>query len=168
MIEQWKDIIGYEGHYQVSNFGRVKSLKGGIEKILKDPVGSRGYRKVSLIKNGKTKTPVVHRLVMISFIGKSDLICNHINADKTDNRLENLEYCTHRENTIHGLMLGNIRQGERTSWSKLKSHQVKRIKDILRNCNVERGYWQKLARATGIPYTAIANIKYNNTWKSII
>ena len=99
MQEIWKDIVGYEGLYQVSNIGRVKSIKR--DKILKEQLNERGYLRVSLSKNGKHKTWRVHRLVMITFIGYvegKDQV-NHIDGDKTNNRLDNLEYVTPKENT---------------------------------------------------------------------
>jgi hypothetical protein len=112
--EEWKDIIEYEGLYQISNLGRVKSLKFNKEIILKPMKLQNGYLKVQLYKlyytNPKVVRPIirklVHRLVLESFIGKSDLQCNHKNGIKTDNRLVNLEWITALENVRHSIKTG--------------------------------------------------------------
>lgn len=119
--EIWKDIEGYEGLYQVSNYGRVKSLARTrfsknntiapvYERILKKN-NSRGYHSVTLFKNGIRKDNKVHRLVGIHFLIDSDysLQINHINGIKTDNRVGNIEFCTAKENTCHAYKsLGRI------------------------------------------------------------
>ena len=104
MIEEWKDIKGYEGLYQVSNLGRVKSLKFGKERILKTGVDRYGYISVNLYKNNKRKLCKVHRLVAEAFIpnleNKPEV--NHLDEDKTNNMVSNLEWCTRNENVNHG------------------------------------------------------------------
>ena len=108
MEEIWKDIEGYEGYYQVSNLGRVKSLgfdKWHKGKVLKQSFDGKGnYLFVGLHKNGKTKQRNVHRLVAETFIPNPDnLPCvNHINEVKTDNRAINLEWCTIEYNSNYG------------------------------------------------------------------
>ena len=116
--EVWKDVSGYEGVYQISNTGRVKSLKRIIigrwdsrqllnERILK-PSTFRGYKRVLLLKNKIRTNFIVHRLVAIAFIGnpekKSQV--NHKNGIKNDNSVSNLEWCTPSENTKHAYDLG--------------------------------------------------------------
>jgi hypothetical protein len=105
MIEIWKPIKGYDGLYEVSNLGRVKSLNyknTKKEKILIEGI-NRGYCYVNLFKNKISKTKYLHRLVAIAFLNHTPcgmkLVVNHINFIKTDNRVENLEIITHRENT---------------------------------------------------------------------
>ena len=104
--EIWKDIEGYKGLYQVSNKGRVKSLERAVwnskgycktvsERILKPVKTSRGYLQVFLYKEGKRKRPCIHRLVAEAFIPNTENLeqVNHIDEDKTNNCVENLEWC---------------------------------------------------------------------------
>jgi hypothetical protein len=102
-IEVFKNIPDYEDLYQVSNLGRVKSLKFGKERILKAGVDGHGYLKVCLNKNGKEKTKKVHQLVAIAFLNHIPnghvLVVDHINNNRADNRLENLQIISQRENT---------------------------------------------------------------------
>lgn len=105
MEEIYKDIIGYEGLYQVSNKGNIKSLnynKTKKEKVLQ-PLNKEGYYRISLHKNAKAKWYNIHRLVAIAFIpnfeNKPEI--NHINGIRNDNNITNLEWCTRSENTLH-------------------------------------------------------------------
>ena len=99
--EIWKDIKDYGGLYKVSNLGRVKSLKFGKERILSAATNATGYSLVALC-NGKTKAITVHQLVAMAFLNHKPcgykLVVDHINTIKTDNRLENLQVITHRQN----------------------------------------------------------------------
>lgn len=114
MIETWKDIKEYEGLYQVSDLGRVKSLPKPYknnaiskDKILKQRVNDNGYCVVDLYKDGKRKVYRVHKLVMQEFLCENHkLDINHIDCDKTNNKLSNLEYCTRQENMIHAVKNG--------------------------------------------------------------
>lgn len=96
----WKDIQGFEGLYEVSNYGNVRSLKFGKIKYLKPAKDGGGYYFVILCKNGIVKHFKVHRLVANAFIenpnGYNEI--NHIDEDKTNNKVENLEWCTHKYN----------------------------------------------------------------------
>lgn len=104
MEEIWKDIDGYEGLYQVSNIGRVRSLKFGKIKVLKQEIIKKGYKRVHLLKNRKMKGYLVHRLVAEAFIpNNNNLPCvNHKDEDKTNNRIENLEWCDIKYNANYG------------------------------------------------------------------
>ena len=104
--EIWKDIKGYEGSYQISNLGRVKSLvRLHVKKevILTNTCDSNGYKMTTLTVNGFELKTSIHRLIAIAFIGNphNKPQVNHINGIKTDNRIENLEWATSKENINH-------------------------------------------------------------------
>ena len=112
-MENWKDIFfihsnveyDYRGLYQVSNYGRIKSLRGK-EKILKNKVDKLGYNRVTLCKNGKRKRFQVHRLVAFMFIPNNDLnktIIDHIDTNPKNNHVSNLRWCTYSENNSNPL-----------------------------------------------------------------
>lgn len=126
MTEIWKNIEGYE-NYQVSNLGRVKSLNyhhSGKEHILKCILNSSGYYKVNLYKDGKTKNLTIHRLVARAFIPNPEnkSCIDHINTDKADNRVENLRWCTYKENMGNPLTkarhaeIAESQKGEKGHW----------------------------------------------------
>lgn len=102
IVEEWRWIVGYEGMYQISNIGRVKSLKFGKEKILKNRLNSVGYLFISLCKDGKQKQILIHQLVAQAFlnhvIDKYTMVVNHIDGNKLNNRIDNLEVVTNRDN----------------------------------------------------------------------
>lgn len=102
--EKWKPVVGFEGLYEVSDEGRVRSLKFSKVKILKPGINSTGYLQVSLWKNGKMKVFTVHYLVVTTFKGPipPGMQVNHVNENKLDNRLENLEVVTAKENLNWG------------------------------------------------------------------
>ena len=117
MTEEWRDIAGHEDSYQVSSFGRVRSLERYIQqsdgmkapyrippKILKPKRTKGGYLAVNLSKNGKAHHHRIHRMVAEAFIPNPEGLpsVNHKNEDKTDNRVENLEWCTVGYNNDYG------------------------------------------------------------------
>lgn len=115
MEEVWKDIKGYEGLYQVSNLGRIKSLRVWAgnkftkkykkrEKILKQGLQKNGYCFILLYKGKKPKTFRVHRLVAQAFIENPNMYSevNHKNKNKQNNNVDNLEWCTRNYNMIYG------------------------------------------------------------------
>lgn len=109
MIEEWKDIKGYEGFYKISNLGNVLSAKRN--KLLK-PIEHKGYLKVMLSKHGKQKSFKVHRLVAIHFIPNpnKDGCINHIDENRKNNNVLNLEWCTIAENNIYGTRLTRVKE----------------------------------------------------------
>lgn len=123
--EIWSSIEGYD-YYLVSNKGRVKSLKylghKGVERILKPCVDGKGYLRIGLTKDGKKATMKVHRLVATAFIPKSygKTEVNHIDGNKTNNAVENLEWCTTHENIQHAYNSG-LKENNRSFAQKLGS-----------------------------------------------
>ena len=111
MKEIWKDIDEYEGIYQISNYGRCKRFyKSKPEKILKPVKGSYGYMFYTLAKNGNIKTFRIHRLVALYFIDNPNNYpeVNHIDGNKENYSIGNLEWCTRSQNMKHGHELGLI------------------------------------------------------------
>lgn len=143
--EIWKDIPGYEGYYQVSNLGNVKSLTRlrklrleltctVKEKMLKPQKATNGYLFIILSKDGKTRQILLHRLVMLSFIGKSKLEVNHKDGNKTNNCLSNLEYVTHIQNQYHSFRV--LKRKPVKSWlGKRGMSHNKSIAIVIENIN---------------------------------
>ena len=130
MEEVWKDIKGYEGLYQISTNGRVRSLlkvtkfgnrlKVNEEMILKPALGKRGYYVVSLNHNGKSKTFTIHRLIAEASIPNplNKKFVDHINTIKTDNRIENLRWVTSKENSNNILTLKHSSESTSKKWKE--------------------------------------------------
>lgn len=110
-MEVWKDVVGYEGHYQVSNLGNVRSVKNNNIKMLTPKDNGVGYMKVNLRNNGNDKYAFVHRLVATAFLQEDPtrLFVNHINSIKGDNRVDNLEWVTKSENGKHAFRSGKLK-----------------------------------------------------------
>jgi hypothetical protein len=111
MQEIWKDVPEYEGIYQVSNLGNVRSLNYNNNKKTKEICKKKhktGYLNVVLCKNSEKKNKGVHRLVALAFIpNPNNYPCvNHIDTNKANNNVENLEWCTHSQNTQHAIKHG--------------------------------------------------------------
>lgn len=119
MEEIWKSVLGFEGYYEVSNIGNVRSCdryvkcsRGGNYRLWKGKVlrqtkaSTRGYMQVHLSKKGVISAVYVHRLVAESFLLERNETVNHIDGDKTNNKLENLEWISYSDNNKHAFELG--------------------------------------------------------------
>lgn len=135
--EEWRPVVGYEGRYEVSDRGRVRSLVGphGPRKtpvVLKGGPDTYGYRTVVLCNDGSRKTRTVHQLVLIAFRGPkpSDKEASHINGLRDDNRLENLLWETSARNKARMVGHGTVPrpQGEKSGTAKLTDEQVAEIR----------------------------------------
>lgn len=166
-MEIWKEIKGFE-NYQVSVFGHVKRIdciienKKGVkyfykEKILKQE-SSRGYKRVTLSKNGITSRFMVHRLVAITFIDNTENkpCVNHINGVKTDNDYFNLEWCTYSENEQHSYNVLKKVNANR----KLSNDDVLYIKNntIKGKNNYERGNVESMQIKFSVTKNVILNV----------
>lgn len=161
--EIWRGVAGYEGLYQVSNFGRVKSFHKG-ERILKPNQLEQGYLLVRLYHSGESRYVLVHRLVAEAFIpnpgGKPEV--NHINGDKTDNHVENLEWATRTENVQHAFATGLTKQnGEDNSCAKLTNEQARFIRE-----NPDGLTCTELARMFGVGKTTISKIQRGTRYRN--
>jgi len=173
--EIWKPVKNYEGLYEVSNFGRVKALsrkwvtgwnnvtRAHSEFLLKPRTTRAGYLAVTLSKNKKASHHSVHRLVLQAFCGNSDLDCNHRDGVKTNNYLENLEYCTTRENILHAYKIGlKSNKGEKGSGAKLAD-------DIVRNIRKNKFNLSKkeFAACFDVSVSTIKMILSNKSWTHV-
>lgn len=120
--EKWKDIDGYDGAYQVSDLGRVRSLKFGKLKVMKQGKNWYGYLTVSLSKDSKESRFFVHRLVAQAFIPNDDetkTIINHKDESRDNNRVGNLEWCTQQYNLTYNDIHLRRKNGKRRKIEKL-------------------------------------------------
>lgn len=174
MNKKWLPIPDYETLYAVSSDGQVKRLarksRNGLseftlpERQMK-PSLSRGYLRVSLWENNRSKVEFVHRLVMKAFVGQSTLSVDHINGIKTDNRIENLRYCTLRENTIYQHEAGRVKfvRGIENGKAKMNDDIVRQARRmILSGMSI-----QKIADHFGLSKGTIQAMKEGRTWSHV-
>lgn len=166
---QWKQIKGFEGLYKISSTGEVLSIKreNGLgsrneDKIRKLSV-KKGYVTVALSKESKLKYYLVHRLVAEAFLDNESNLpqVNHINGNKLDNRIENLEWCDQSYNQTHARKIG-LQGGEKSNTAKLTERDIKAIRKLYPKVNS-----RELAEAFGIGQSTICKIIKKNYWKHI-
>lgn len=179
MIEIWKDVTGYEGGYLISNFGRLKSLerkvkiKGGAyrnkaEKIINPKINVKGYNFHYLSLNGKKKGLYFHRLVAICFISNPEnkIEVNHIDGNKSNNNVSNLEWCSKSENMIHSYKTGLHKptRGSINGMAKLNDEKVLEIKKkyLFNDVRIKN-----LAIEYNVNGSCICNIVHGKRWKHV-
>lgn len=156
-MEEWAFINGYNNEYQISNFGRLKSIKGGKERLLKPCVGSSGYLNTTLTKDGKCTSVRIHKLVSEYFLDSSlGEVVNHIDGNKLNNYYKNLEVITYSENNSHAYTTGLKSKGEQCYLSKLTDRQILDIRLHLGFNNISVA---ELAILYGVSDTTISRIK---------
>lgn len=174
--EFWKDVPNYEGLYQVSNLGRVKSLERKSTnkygpQILKERMlipwdNTHGRLQVYLCKNNKKIVKQIHRLVLETFVGAcpDGMECCHNDDDYTNNSLENLRWDTHENNIKDKIRNCKTTIGEKDGMSKLKVSDVIKIKNILD----EKLFSQnEIANLFNVGISTISRIKLNKSWRNI-
>ena len=171
-MEIWKDIEGYENHYQISNLGNVKSLSRKLktkhsfrvtkEMLLKVTIDAYGYGVVCLSKEMKIKRCRVHRLVAQAFISNMENKphVNHIDGVKTNNYFGNLEWCTPQENINHAMATG-LTDG--MNGSILTIGQVVEIKKMLSSGAMHKD----IAQLFNVTRGAITDINIGKSWKNV-
>lgn len=182
MNEVWKSVKGYEGIYEVSNTGLVKSLSrprycgraGYKPRITKEQlkvanIDRLGYPRISLSKDGKTKKGYLHRLVAEAFLKPTDEKneVNHKDGNKANNNVDNLEWCSRRENMLHSFRTGlkTAKKGQENVTAKLKTTQVSEIKKHAREGTMSQ---REMAETYKVTIATINYIVNGKTWKDVI
>ena len=171
LAETWKPVLGYDGLYEVSNYGRVWTLaktgRAARKHLLSPQQNTKGYCRITLRKNGVAQSSVVHRLVLLAFVGPCPSLyheCNHKNGIKWDNRLRNLEWVTRKENNAHAVRNGYWKpwRGEAHGRAKLTDDDVRYLRRVWgtkRLCD--------LAKEFQMSSTAIQRAATGYTWKHV-
>lgn len=159
-------IVGYEGHYEISNYGNVKSLKRNRVLIM-SPSISQGYRLVSLCLEGISNSHRVARLVALHFVEGEKIQdeVNHIDGITENDHYSNLEWTTRQENAIHACRVLKRNTGENHGAAKLKRQEVKEIKWILKT-----GIFNKaeIGRMYNVNVSTIRHISRGDSWKQVV
>ncbi len=174
--EIYYDLKGFEGIYVISKLGNIKTKTTNSKtsgrkptgKILKQKISNSGYLTIPLRKEKKQKNYLVHRLLCIQFLENPEnkKCVNHKDSNRTNNNLENLEWCTHSENNSHAHKFGGqkIYVGEKHSQNVLTEKKVLSIRE---KYNTTKISMNKLAEENNCSKSAIQAILERKTWKHI-
>ena len=169
--EEWKDVIGFEQYFMVSDHGRVWSKRSN--KVLSQGMSKTGYPVISTRlggRKGKAICKKVHRWVAEAFIGvmEKGLYVNHKDGDKTNNHVSNLEWCTASENMKHAYESGllTVKTWEENPHSKLNTESVRYIRENYRPYSSTFGQ-RALARKFSVNKTTIERVIKNESYRSI-
>lgn len=172
ICEEWRNILDFNG-YQVSNIGRVRSMdrfcgnRHGVihGKLLKPFINRRGYLEVNLYKNSKCTAKIIHRLVAKAFIPNNfnKPQVNHIDGNKLNNKVSNLEWMSNSENQLHAYKLGlqPSRAGENNNKAKITDKDVNLLKQLY-NSGMSI---IEVSNSSNINMSIIRQIIYGRTWK---
>ena len=162
MTEVWKPVIGFE-NYLVSNLGNVLNQK--YNRYKKPTLGRNGYWSVGLSKNGKYTSCLLHRIVALAFIPnpQNKPQVNHINCNKKDNSVQNLEWVTSQENNLHSVSQIKGVKGVKVWTAKLSEQNVREIRNRLQKGEM----LVTLAKEFKVCKQTIFKIKNNKIWKSV-
>lgn len=168
--EEWRAIADYEGRYEVSDLGRVRSLQycGKLRVpplILRPQKCNSGYLVVSLHKDGVQKGKMIHTLVAAAFVGKrpSGFTINHLSGVKTANHASNIEYCSYSDNQRHAFRLGLIYHHGVRSRHVLDDDKIREIDSYLRQGVLNRD----IAAFMGVDASCISRVKTRARWSHI-
>lgn len=167
MSEQWVPVHGLESFYEVSSDGQIRRIGrvagAVVGRVIRQSTNKAGYKRVGLWANGECRLLYVHRIVAASFLGPSELDVNHINGDKSDNRIANLEYVTKSQNMRHAADVIKTISGPSAPLAKLSVSDVEELRAIHRS-GVSA---YAIARRFGIHHSTAWRIATRQTWKHV-
>lgn len=166
----WKDVVGYEGIYQVSNIGQIKRILAAQgaqpNKLLSPTVEGSGYLCVHLYKNRKTTTHRIHRLVLQAFIGSppsSKHEARHLDGCRTNNNINNLKWGTRSENVQDAIKHGTAAIGTKNAGAKFTKKNIKTIRYLLSTGMSNTA----IAKQFNVSNSIISDIKLNKSYKDV-
>jgi len=183
-MENWKAIPGYDGYYEASDLGRIRSIERVVahgrhgtckqkEKILKPALDGHRYFRVALSMGDAFRTYTVHRLIALTFLGErpEGNQINHKSGIKSDNSVSNLEYCTQSENALHSYRIGlqKPKPGSTNNNAKLTEQDVKEIREFVKQSGKRNYGRDALAEKYGVSSAHIKDIVNGRrgTWSHI-
>lgn len=158
--EEWRPVVGYEGLYEASSLGRIRSLRMG--RVMSPGRPNKGYPNFNLCKGGKRVTVMVHLVVARAFLGPTPegMQVHHKDHHKGNPACDNLEFVTSSQNSYLAIAAGAMPSGERCSWSRLTADQVREIRSSTET-------HQALADRFGVCRRTIGFAKRGKTWRGV-